>query len=300
MPQRRPGLLVVSTLFAICLGASARADLTAYEPFNYGPEGFGLIGMSGGGSFGFASPWAAGGFNASVHNNYVVDEQSLSYQNLLTSGGSARSGPTNAIAGLTRTFSAPLGTAGTVRYYSVLLRPEGTLHEGAFSGFFGLNLESPGEPEIFAGKPGGGQIGQYVIEDRGGGGQVASGVPAAVGETTFLVVKADFRSGSDVFTLFLNPTPGAPEPASGVVKTSAVGTASGFTLYSTGAFSIDELRLGTTYADVTPAIPEPTGIIALAGAGASLLLLRKGNRRDAEAPRRAPRSWRGEHESHED
>lgn len=271
MPRRRLSLLAVATLFALGLGMSARADLTAYEPFNYGPEGFGLVGKSGGGSFGFSSPWAAGGFNASVHNNYVVDEQSLSYQNLLTSGGSARSGPTNAIAGLTRNFFTPLGTAGTVRYYSFLLRPEGTLHEGAFSGFFGLNLESPGEPEIYAGKPGGGQIAQYVIEDRGGGGQVPTGVSAAVGETTFLVVKADFRGGSDVFTLYVNPTPGGPEPASGVVKSSPFGTASGFTLYSTGAFSVDELRLGTTYADVTPAIPEPS----FAWLAASLLLIRR-------------------------
>ena len=272
---RRLRLATVSGIAALGLCAAARADLTAYEPFNYGPAGSALLGRSGGGSFGFASPWVAGGFNASVHDNYALAADSLAFQQLLTSGGRVRSGPTGAIAGLTRGFAAPPGASGTTRYYSFLLRPEGTLHEGAFNGFFGLNLESPGEPEIFAGKPGGGAIGQYVIEDRGGGGQFASGVPASVGNTAFFVVRADFGANADVFTLYVNPTPGAPEPASGVEKTAPFGTASGFTLYSTGAFSVDELRLGTTYADVTPVVPEPGAATCLAGALPLLLARRR-------------------------
>ena len=274
MPPRHPRPLTFSAVFGLCLCAVARADLTAYEPFDYQEAGADLIGQSGGGSFGFASPWAAGGFNASIHDNYDLADGSLTFKNLLTSGGRVNSDPTGAIAGLTRDFSVPLGTAGTVRYYSFLLRPEGTVNAGAFNGFFGLNLESPGEPEIFAGKPGAGPLGRYVMEDRGGGGQVTSAVPVVEDETAFLVVKADFRTGSDVFTLYVNPTPGEPEPAAGIVKTSPFGTATGFTLYSTGQFSVDELRLGTTYADVTPAVPEPS-TVACAAAASALLLARR-------------------------
>jgi hypothetical protein len=81
------------------------------------------------------------------------------------------------------------------------------------------------------------------------------------------VLKAEFAAGNDRFTLYVNPTPGAPEPGAGVVKNNSnVGNVAGLTIYSTGAFSIDEFRLGETFADVTP-IPEPaSAVIALCAA----------------------------------
>jgi hypothetical protein len=82
-----------------------------------------------------------------------------------------------------------------------------------------------------------------------------------VGQTVFLVVKAEFAAGNDQFTLYVNPIPGAPEPAAGVVKNNSnVGDVAGLTIYSTGEFSIDEFRLGDTFADVTP-IPEPASVV---------------------------------------
>jgi hypothetical protein len=98
-----------------------------------------------------------------------------------------------------------------------------------------------------------------VLEDRGGALQVASTLAPVVDQTVFLVVKAQFAAGNDQFTLYVNPTPGAPEPATGLVKNNSdIGTVAGVTLYSTGAFSTDEFRLGETFADVTPVVPEPS------------------------------------------
>jgi hypothetical protein len=247
----------------LMIGGAARGDLLSYEPFGYSAVGADLQGSSGAGSFGFAGPWVAGGFNASIHNNYDIAAGSLSFGQLLTSGNRAMSGPVNAIAGLTRDLAAPIGTAGTTRYYSLLLRPEGVVGGGAFNGFFGLNLELAGEPELFVGKPGGGAINQYVIEDRGGGGQHPSPIPVISGQTALLVVKAEFMANLDRFTLYVNPVPGGPEPAVGTIKfDSNLGTVNGFTLYSTGAFSVDELRLGQTFVDVTPVVPEP-GVVGM-------------------------------------
>jgi hypothetical protein len=80
-----------------------------------------------------------------------------------------------------------------------------------------------------------------------------------VGETALLVLKAEFLQGNDRFTLYVNPTPGGPEPATGPVVTGVdLGTVSGLAIYSTGAFSIDEIRLGPTFADVTPVVPLPS------------------------------------------
>ena len=109
------------------------------------------------------------------------------------------------------------------------------------------------------GKPGGGAIAHWVLEDRGGSGQVDSGIRT---ENAFLVLKAEFAAaGNDRFTLYANPMPGGAEPLTGTVKNNAnVGVVSSLTIYSTGAMRIDEIRVGETFADVTPIVPEPAGL----------------------------------------
>jgi hypothetical protein len=244
-----------SSTFLASLGAEAA--LQSYDGFAYSPAGSDLLGNAGG--FGFSTAWRPGGFNASNNVNYDVQSGSLSFGALLTSGHRVQTDAVGAIAGLTRDFGTPLGTPGTTRYASFLLRPEGTLQGGAFNGFFGIVFEQPLEPELFIGKPGATAIDRYVLEDRGGALQLASTVTPVVGQTVFLVVKAQFTGGNDQFTLYINPAPGGPEPATGLVKNSSdIGTVAGVTLYSTGAFSMDEFRLGETFADVTPIVPEPS------------------------------------------
>jgi hypothetical protein len=253
--------VVVAMSLCSCLAfvRIASADIIAYDGFNYA-AGIDLVGNSGG--TGFSGAWAAGGFNASSSANYDVASGSLAFSTLLTSGNRVSTGSTQVIAGVTRTLAAPLGADGTTTYLSMLLRPEGTLTAG---GFFGLTLETAGEPELFFGRPGNG-VNQYVVEDRGGAGQVSSGVDAVLGESVLLVLEAQFLAGNDVFTLYVNPTPGGPEPLSGAVKSNSnVGPVNGLTIYSAGAFSIDELRVGDTFADVTPsstAVPLPGTALA--------------------------------------
>ena len=274
----------LAALTVLAAGRASDAALLAYEGFDYA-VGSDVSGQSGG--TGFSGPWAPGGFNASISDHLDVAAGSVPFGLLLTNGNRAASGPTNAIAGVTRPLAVPVGADGTTRYFSVVLRPEGTLGAGAFNGFFGVTLESAGEPELYFGKPGDGAIGQYVVEDRGGAGQVSSGVAAVVGQAALLVLKAQFNAGNDVFTLYVNPTPGAPEPVAGAVKSdSNVGPVTGLTVYSTGAFSVDELRMGDTFADVTPAVPEPAAAICLCLAAAGSLLGRHRARPRGHLPRR--------------
>lgn len=265
------GIVMAAALMVLTLANRTAAALQAYEGFDYGPDGSDLVGANGG--IGFSGGWAAGGFNASVSNNFDRESDALTFGALQTSGGAVRTAAVGAIAGVTRNLAAPLGQANTTAYVSFLVRPEGTLNAGAFNGFLGLVLESPGEPELFIGKPGGGAINNWVVEDRGGSGQHSSPMAASTTATALLVVKAEFASaGNDRVTLFVNPTPGGPEPAAGVLKTDAnFGTLTGLTIYSSGAMRIDELRVGATFADVTP-VPEP-GALGLLLAGALALPL---------------------------
>ncbi|MCA9187535.1 MAG: hypothetical protein R3E01_03175 [Pirellulaceae bacterium] len=260
---RRRAFVLLAT---ICLTSATHSNLAfsallAYDGFDYPNVGSDLLGNNGG--FGFSNPWLIGGFNASTNTNYDIAQDNLSFGNLQTSGNRVQTGPTTAIAGLTRNLLQPMGTAGETRYVSVLLRPEGTIGSGAFNGFFGINLEQPGEPEVFAGKPGGGALGQYVIERRGGAFQSPTSANVELDTTTLLVLKAEFTSGLDTFSLFVNPTPGGLEPLTiDASTTGSVDTVTGLTIYSSGAFSLDELRYGETFADVVP-VPEPNATFLL-------------------------------------
>jgi type 1 glutamine amidotransferase len=239
--------------------AGRMAAQAVSEPFDYSLPGADLLGESGG--TGFDGPWFASGFNASIHDNYDVAAGSLIYPNLAVSGNRIESASTPAIAGLGRNLEVPVPADATATvYFSLLLRPEGSLGQGALNGYFGAYLDGTGNADLFAGKPGSASADPYVIEDRGGSGQVQSSVAPVIGETVLLVVRAELRPGTDVFTLHVNPDPCQPEPASGTVKSDLdLGDVSALVIYSTGAFSLDELRLGASFAEVVPCETPPPG-----------------------------------------
>jgi hypothetical protein len=97
-------------------------------------------------------------------------------------------------------------------------------------------------------------------------------------ETVFVVLKYLFDSvNGDSASLFINPTPGSAEPAAQLTVTAGtaltLGTPPGIKSFFVRNNSvepdellIDELRVGDTWEDVTPPIPEPTtGALALIG-----------------------------------
>jgi hypothetical protein len=228
-------------------------DFFAGEPFDYAPPGADLLGQDGG--VGFDGPWIPSGFNASVRDNFDIAAGSLSFAELAVTSNRVGSLSTAAIAGLGRNLRAPVaaGAASTL-FLSLLLRPEGVLGEGAFNGFFGVYLDGTGNADLFVGKPGGAAAANYAIENRGGSGQVLSSTTPVVGETVFLVVRCDLRPGADLFTLYVNPLPCGGEPAAGIQKSDLdLGEVSALVIYSTGAFSLDELRLGASFEDVARA-----------------------------------------------
>jgi hypothetical protein len=244
----RPATVTALSIIAIlAVGApSARAGVVARDSFN---ASFPIYANGGAG---FAGPWTQGGFNAFA-SGYTLLERSLCRRDLDTAGGSVAGDAFSSINGAVRSLAQPLGVDNTTVYVSFLLQPRGTLNEGIFNGFFGLTLNGSLGNDLFIGKPGGGVVEQYVLENRGGAGQVPSGTQAIVGKTTLLVLKAQFMPGNDVFTLYVDPRPNRPEPASSIVKTDVdLGLVSKIGIYSTGAFAIDEIRIGTTYADVVP------------------------------------------------
>jgi hypothetical protein len=229
------------------LSQTAASTQIAYEGFS---PSFPIYANGGAG---FSAAWTQGGFNAFA-SGYTSSHKSLCYEKLRTSDGSVSGGAFPAINGAIRNLAQPLGADGTTAYVSFLVQPNGTLNEGIFGGFFGLTLNGSLGNDLFIGKPGGGALNRYVLETRGGFGQVPSDLSAIVGRTSLLVLKAQFQPGNDQFTLYTDPLPGAAEPTGTVLKTDLdLGIVYRIGIYSSGAFTIDEIRIGTTFADVVPA-----------------------------------------------
>ena len=240
-----------SCLFAMILALAANrapAALIAYEPFDY-PVDKPLVGATNG--FGFDEPWRPGGFNARLFNLARMKPGALAYPGLASKGTNhlqidAVPDGIGEIHGVARLLSTNLAVSGAKFYLSFLHRPDG---EAEYSSVV-LGTGESGELSI--GKSG--SVRRYHISERGGVGRVLSDVEPVVGKTVFRVVKLEFKDGPDRFTLFMNPTPGKPEPPAGAVKDDLdLEFAEAFTLYSRGAWSVDELRLGHTWEDVTPA-----------------------------------------------
>jgi hypothetical protein len=245
----RSGARVLAVSALLVLGPQAWAGQIAHEGFT---ASFPIYANGG---TGFAGPWRQGGFNAFA-SGYVPLDRSLCHARLRSEGGSVSGAAFGAINGAVRDLAQPLG-AGTV-YVSFLIQPQGTLHEGIFNGFFGLTLNGSQGNDLFIGKPGAGAVAQYVLEHRGGFGQVPSLGSAATGRTTLLVLKAEFLPGNDLFTLYVDPAVGRPEPASGTVKADLdLGTVPRIGIYSSGAFAVDAIRIATSYAEVVPSGDEP-------------------------------------------
>ena len=235
------------------VGAWAQ-DLIVHEPFEY-PAG-GLANKRGG--VGFLNAWQGGVPDAPVTANFATEANSMAVNGLETGGGLVRASvQTVNMSGLRRTLTTSLGFNSTVRYLSFVARADGTLHAGLFNGFFGVRLIGSGAGHLYVGKPGGGAITRYVLEDAGGQRQHAATAVIPRGEPRLLVVKCEFRAGADRFSLFVNPQPGGEEPSlPDVVKDDLdVGFVSALALNSAGAWSVDELRVGTTWQSVTPKEP---------------------------------------------
>ena len=253
MKHRKQSLCRVraSCLFALALALSANrasAALIAYEPFDY-PVDTLLVGATNG--FGFDEPWRPGGFNTRLFNLARMKPSALDYPGLATTGTNhlqidAVPDGIDAIHGVTRLLSTNLAMPGAKFYLSFLHRPDG---EAEYSS---VVLGTGDSGELSIGKSG--SVKRYHISERGGVGRVLSDVEPVVGKTVFRVVKLEFKDGPDRFTLYMNPTPGKPEPPTGTVKDDLdLKFAEGITLYSRGAWSVDEIRLGLTWEDVTPA-----------------------------------------------
>ena len=245
---------LMGTALLLCLLASSAHAQTASESFDY-HAGADLNALNGG--TGWATPWNAPGAKV------ILDPKTPFLGKLVVSGKAVGlfANPTQFLTA-DRTTSFTFGSPGTTQWFSFLItrvhfNPAG-ITPPAYGGLsFGAN------PGLFVGDLGNGHWGMDNSGKSLSGFVNASRV--AQNAPTFLVVQADFHRGADKFTLYQNPTPGLAEPdIPGLVKQDIEISQSNLIQLAYGngnAYVVDEIRLGSTYAEVapglTPAVPTP-------------------------------------------
>ena len=227
----------------------------------------------------FSPGWAASQWQqttASATGAFSIASGSLAYRNLITSGGHLQAGNTGHNAG--REFdrnavSSPfldylradqITWQGRPLWLSAILQKNeadpntvflsASNNAGASSsnprfalGYFGSSSDSSGV--------------RYWSLRLGGSTVHRSGVPIVPGEPALLVLRVDPASNPPTYTLWVNPTQigGEPPAAAGVGGTLSGSLALRNLVFTTGsaaAGSLDEIRLGESYAAVTAAPPE--------------------------------------------
>lgn len=237
----------LAAVFACTL--PAHAALEAYEGFDYASGGA-LVGANGG--TGFGSSWVSGLFSGGAQQS--VQGGSLNYSGMPGAGNHTAQGSQAGYWGVYRSLANNFGTDGTTMYASFLIRgTTGTVP----ADFFGMYLHGSSQ-DLFIGKAGGGVTEQWVLEQRGGLTQAASGQSVGT-DTALLVVKMAFGSASDEISLYVNPTWGGAQPVADVTTNLMnLGSINGLGLFGSHAYDIDEIRLGQSFAEVAGGtVPEP-------------------------------------------
>ncbi len=279
VPQslRSESFCVFVAVFAALL-MPARASLIASEDFSYG-EGLSLAGLNGG--TGFSSAWTdTGSTAASIRETRSTS--GLAYDRISSTGRGLflqypPSGATHEVSKVFRSLS--VGQSSGIVWIGFLVNVGSVDLDDTFKLTL-FNSATPGVNEgISIGKNSGDvhfSLGRFLTTTS------ASTVVAANTGTHLLVVKYDFAGNA--ISLFVDPdtmaTPsGTP---SATVAISSATNQNGFqslrlesfeaSTASSGNGSIDELRFGTTFADV---VPEPSSAVLMCGGGLAILLQRR-------------------------
>ncbi|HUI05422.1 MAG TPA: PEP-CTERM sorting domain-containing protein [Verrucomicrobiae bacterium] len=261
------GVLLVASVSLFFL-QSANAVLLFSEAFNY-TSGTGLPGSTNPGN---TTAWSSGN-----STRFAIGSGNLTYAGLadLSPSGNDLVLGNGSASSTINTFTPQ--TSGQI-YYSFLFNP--TAVNGGNQYFTALN------PGTTAPGGSGDAIDAYYYTDgkiylraNAQGATAGTGSALTLGQTYLIVEMVDLTAKTA--SLWIDPDSStfgdtAPTAAASLSSITATSVANvGFKSQSTagGPYTIDTLRIGTTWADVTPAVvvPEPSSL-ALAAAGIGLML----------------------------
>ena len=266
-------LLALIVLASVSVAGIAQASPIASDLFSYSS---GPLATNSGGT-GWTGAWANAGPYGSAT---VIAGTGLTYTDNLGNTLVVAPNEVNTDAITQRNLAATI-TNSTV-WASVLVDPTVVTNFSSWGLLFNNSLLGPNASSILLGRSGQDALlpdgNKYDVSNYSGLVRSASTVAYNIGTTALLVGEFQIASDNSVTaTLFVNPTLSALTPTGGVSITQAgFGPLSSVQVFSyndvsgTEIFNAADLRLGTTYADVTPfivATPEPPAALLLGLAG---------------------------------
>jgi hypothetical protein len=268
-------LFLVAGIVTTCC-QTASAQLLFSEPFNYTPGSSLANSMNPGGN-----SWVNGSSSelqiGSSQLSYAGLQQAAGNDLVYTSSGSASSS--------INTYTAV--TSGNI-YYSFVIDcttlPTANEYVTSLNGSTAAPGGSSDDLATYVGTSGAGS-GQWKVGIRTtGGGSGASYVTGLNPNQNYLVVEELTLGSAPVANVWVDPVPGAAQPAAGATQSTATAINSvddiGYkvqSVTSTGNFDISSVLIGETWGDVTPASSPEPNTLSLVGGG--LVVLQMARRR---------------------
>ncbi|HZZ73549.1 MAG TPA: PEP-CTERM sorting domain-containing protein [Pirellulales bacterium] len=260
-------ILGFAALICVTTAQLASASLIAYDSFSYTAGAGGLANQNG--DTGWSTTWG-GGTNNVVSPGLTFTSNG---NTLATAGNSAETAGGN--IGNFRTLSTAMNS-GTV-YISLLAKfDSGTVG----SSYAGVSLFSAGGEKQFIGQP---NVNSFWGLD-GASGHTLTTVPVD-GTTHLFVFEINYGAGaggSDLVSLFVDPTPGLAAPDVGAAITANASPEAFDTLRIQAGgdekIAFDEIRVATDYASAVPLaapVPEPATLTLAALGLIGLLAVRR-------------------------
>lgn len=247
---------------AFCTTQSADAALIAYESFNYAAASD-LAGQGG---------WTSTAGTpkiASIGSTYTDSNGNV----LASTGNAASLNNSGGFLGVGNTYG---GGNGGVYYLSFVAQGTAVTTN---ANYFMLSLATNGSPASDFGKVP--NNANFVWTTRSlsplAGHAADAYSDTSISDLSLVVIRLDFTDAANaVFHMWVNPDLDAEPSLADADAAGSRGTVSfnGFRIQSNAAGTFDEIRFGTTFADVTPLIPEPSSL-ALGAIGFGLMLRRK-------------------------
>jgi hypothetical protein len=265
-------------LVLVLLTASvARAQLVGYEGFDYS-TGSGLNGLNGGLGWSTtpAGTWSTASPSFSISAGSLTPPAPADL--LSTTGNRLTLSRTAPFTTAARTFGTDLRTlSGTSEVWiSFVITRTASATTGSYGGLVIGNEAGSGSTSgrLFIGDSGATSpaADTWSLERAGGGVLGSSNFNVSTFPTVMLAARIQFQSGADSVQLYVNRPPGGGTPASvdailsnlDINPSNGAVTDFGIWYGGDGGYQIDEIRIGLTYADVTP-VPEPSLIIVTLG-----------------------------------